>query len=287
MSVAPQGRPGSKVPIKPPVVVQTKAPPRGGGPTVAKSPTSPRDKRPITPKSSTPLKNYSYRPEREPVSVVSSRGAPSPQQHLPVRQGSYPPQETREELTFWSPPPESHSMGRSTFDWHDKAPEDRIHVPEEVHPFGRYDCVVRGSFIIEGLNYAKFQAPMSKDNVEHRKKFTTALRDDIIACVGQGVRRKDIMLRAAPGPIRGVVLEYDKYKEDLPTLVDADWGIEFEYAIRSRNEVSQQHVGMMLFTSLREPGGLDVDDARQAWLRYIDPTVPPNNIYTSPVPTAH
>ena len=174
--------------------------------------------------------------------------------------------------------------GGGRFDSYDRAPEDRI--PEErygygddlIHPFGRGDCVVRGSFVIEGCNFARFEA--SSKRPDERRMFTTAIRDDMVACVGQGVRRHDIMLRAAPGPIRGVVLEYDGRREMSPSLVDADWGIEFEYAIRVRSEATQKNVGLSLYTALTDANGLDLQESRHAWVRFIDQRANPADIYT-------
>ena len=175
----------------------------------------------------------------------------------------------------------SVSPQRNSFDPRDRAPEDRFYeVTNQQHPFGPYQRVVRGSFIIEGLNYAIYAA--AGEGSESRRRFTTSLRDDIIATVGQGVRRGDIMLRAAPGPVKGVTLEFDHGTH--PAIVDANWGIEFEYAIRSRDEIAQQRIGMMLFSSLQDPQGLDLLETRNCWMRHIDPNTHPSGIFAIPVP---
>eukprot|EP01060_Flectonema_neradi_P001434 TRINITY_DN1085_c1_g1_i1.p1 TRINITY_DN1085_c1_g1~~TRINITY_DN1085_c1_g1_i1.p1 ORF type:complete len:402 (+),score=76.29 TRINITY_DN1085_c1_g1_i1:38-1207(+) len=178
-------------------------------------------------------------------------------------------------------PRRSTSPRRPTFDTRDRAPEDRFYeVSNQQQPFGPHQRVVRGSFIIEGLNYAIYEA--AGEGSDSRRRFTTALRDDIIATVGQGVRRGDIMLRAAPGPVKGVTLEFDRGTH--PAIVDANWGIEFEYAIRSRDEIAQQRVGMTLFSALQDPHGLDLLETRKCWMRYLDPNTHPGGIIAIPVP---
>eukprot|EP00755_Sulcionema_specki_P026375 Sspe_Gene.85484::Locus_56239_Transcript_1_1_Confidence_1.000_Length_1240::g.85484::m.85484 len=168
-------------------------------------------------------------------------------------------------------------QARRLYDDRDRAPEDRYcpngavgsdGIPHDV--FSPYDPIVRGTFLIDGVNFSKFEA--SRDRPQARKAFTTALRDDIITCVGQGVRRSDIILRASPGPINGVVLEYDTRSRhpESPALVDADWCMEIEYAIRARDAVAQQRIAQCLFESLCEPGGLDLYESRVAWAEYID-----------------
>ena len=149
-----------------------------------------------------------------------------------------------------------------------------------IHPFARRDSVVRGQFVVEGCNYARFESAGQRCEAS-RRAFTTALRDDIVACVGRGVRRHDIMLRAAPGPVRGIVLEYDDERlASSPQMVDADWGIEFEYAIRVRSDAVQKQVGGLLYEALTSEEGLDLQEARHAWVRYVDEGADPGAIYT-------
>ncbi|KAJ9454045.1 hypothetical protein DIPPA_63357 [Diplonema papillatum] len=180
-----------------------------------------------------------------------------------------------------STPPSAPSPPRLTtiFDAYDRAPEDLPPPPDEDdHPFGPYDVVVRGSFVIEGLNFARYEA--STHQTSTRSLFTKALRDDVIASVGHGVKRKDIMLRAAPGLIRGLVLEYDQPGDIVsPRVVGADWGIEFEYAIRVRDVNAQHNVGLSMYHALSQEGGLELHASRAAWLQ-VEPAAKASNIFT-------
>eukprot|EP01063_Lacrimia_lanifica_P008179 TRINITY_DN15295_c0_g1_i1.p1 TRINITY_DN15295_c0_g1~~TRINITY_DN15295_c0_g1_i1.p1 ORF type:complete len:478 (+),score=98.41 TRINITY_DN15295_c0_g1_i1:81-1436(+) len=147
---------------------------------------------------------------------------------------------------------------------------------DSAQPFSRRDIVVRGSFVMEGCNYTKYDVGPLRE--ADRRAFTSAVRDDLVACIGQGVRRHDIMIRAAPGPMRNVTLEYPD-DVGIPAIVDADWGIEFEYAIRMRSDIAAQTATSTLYSTFNQDG-LDLQESRHAWLKFMDAAADPHKIFT-------
>eukprot|EP00756_Hemistasia_phaeocysticola_P017079 Hpha_TRINITY_DN15517_c1_g1::TRINITY_DN15517_c1_g1_i1::g.107113::m.107113 len=155
------------------------------------------------------------------------------------------------------------------FDIHDRAPEDRVDAVEKncratdwlkdvrLCGFDPYDHLVRGSIVIEGVNYAKYE--QHRDVAEARRRdFINAIKDDMISEVGNGVRREDVALRLTPGQIKAVVLHYgDGASQSVasPSLVDAEWCIKVDYAIRARDQQRQRNIGMSLYTSFTSRSG--------------------------------
>eukprot|EP01060_Flectonema_neradi_P016020 TRINITY_DN22624_c0_g1_i1.p1 TRINITY_DN22624_c0_g1~~TRINITY_DN22624_c0_g1_i1.p1 ORF type:complete len:377 (+),score=67.87 TRINITY_DN22624_c0_g1_i1:61-1191(+) len=163
------------------------------------------------------------------------------------------------------------------FDPRDQAPEDRIHGRADVMGYrGPLDSrvpLVRGSLRLEGVNFAKYEG--AKSDPERQKAFTCAIRDDIISEAGNGLVREDIILRLTPGPIKTVVLDYNgPPKPDgqpgPPSLVDAEWCIDCEYAIAARDEDSQVSIARTMFETLSE-SDLLLSSTKAAYVRYLNP----------------
>eukprot|EP01062_Namystynia_karyoxenos_P056111 TRINITY_DN4705_c0_g1_i1.p1 TRINITY_DN4705_c0_g1~~TRINITY_DN4705_c0_g1_i1.p1 ORF type:complete len:405 (+),score=73.89 TRINITY_DN4705_c0_g1_i1:78-1292(+) len=193
----------------------------------------------------------------------------------------------------------------ASFDSRDLAPEDAFqkasaHVAHAPPPaFDPYAPVVRCGLRLEGVNFARVEA--AKGRRVQLERFLDALRDDIIAEVGNGVRREDILFRVTPGEIRHVVLSFEdspkpplggtekrahlRSSEDSsrsgrsskgvagevpePKLLDADWAVLVDCAIRCRSVTSQRTVAQSLYNALAE--GLVVAQTREVYLREIDP----------------
>eukprot|EP01060_Flectonema_neradi_P010192 TRINITY_DN17305_c0_g1_i1.p1 TRINITY_DN17305_c0_g1~~TRINITY_DN17305_c0_g1_i1.p1 ORF type:complete len:476 (+),score=83.99 TRINITY_DN17305_c0_g1_i1:210-1430(+) len=173
------------------------------------------------------------------------------------------------------------------FDTFDRAPEDRVNpqCERQMDPvsafFGPYEPVVRGSLHIEGVNYAKYEA--HKHRAKHVVPFLDALRDDIISEVGNGVRREDILLQIFPGAIKAVVLHYNKIEIDDqrddgeyplindPKLVDAEWSVKCDYAIRARDVQRQQNIAIAIYTALGSEETFSTHKMSQVYRRLFDP----------------
>ena len=201
------------------------------------------------------------------------------------------------------------AMSGQQFDPYDRAPEDRQKdvCPRRQSAvgdfFGPYEPVVRGSLHIEGVNYAKYEA--QKHRSSYISAFLDAMRDDIVCAppppslsparnhtpalphhphipslqiseVGNGVRREDILLQLYPGAIKTVVLHYDRYdgpdtQANDPTLVDAEWSVKCDYAIRARDVQRQQNVAMALYTALGEEQMFSTHKMRRIYRERFDP----------------
>eukprot|EP01065_Artemidia_motanka_P051255 TRINITY_DN8987_c1_g3_i1.p1 TRINITY_DN8987_c1_g3~~TRINITY_DN8987_c1_g3_i1.p1 ORF type:complete len:429 (+),score=65.65 TRINITY_DN8987_c1_g3_i1:61-1287(+) len=175
----------------------------------------------------------------------------------------------------------STSLG--TFDPHDRAPEDRLGIrsrtSEDVF-FHPGSCVVRGTLYVDGLNYSCYEGHM-KVCPDHCDSFLDGLREDLICEVGNGLRKCDILFRVYPGAVRNLVLDYDKrvpppndtglwWQED-PKLLDADWGMRVDYAIRARNPQRQQGVATALYHVLGSAAGLPSRRTKQEYIKWLDP----------------
>eukprot|EP01063_Lacrimia_lanifica_P036903 TRINITY_DN7439_c0_g1_i1.p1 TRINITY_DN7439_c0_g1~~TRINITY_DN7439_c0_g1_i1.p1 ORF type:complete len:687 (+),score=167.40 TRINITY_DN7439_c0_g1_i1:57-2117(+) len=173
------------------------------------------------------------------------------------------------------------------FDPQDHAPEDRVdrgaltkqclgaHARQRDLQFDRYDTVVRGSFHIEGVNYSKYEACRNRPYIADG--FADAIRDDIISEVGNGVRRDDVKLRIYPGAIKTVVLHYDEDDDparsaaaEPPRLVDAEWTMKVDYAIRSRDVMRQQNVAVAIYSAFTSSFGFTDEKTRGAYSASID-----------------
>eukprot|EP01065_Artemidia_motanka_P051143 TRINITY_DN8925_c0_g1_i1.p1 TRINITY_DN8925_c0_g1~~TRINITY_DN8925_c0_g1_i1.p1 ORF type:complete len:318 (+),score=81.36 TRINITY_DN8925_c0_g1_i1:70-1023(+) len=181
---------------------------------------------------------------------------------------------------------------RRGFDQHDLAPEDRLDLAKLAKPdpvfsvFGPYAPVVRGSLVLHGVNYAKYEALRGK--AAARVRFLDALREDLISEVGNGVRKEDILLNVLPGEIRSVVLSYGGGEGPAPQLLDADWDLAVAYAIRARDVRRQNNVAVALYTALTTAEGFRCDCTRRCYVEFVDPehgdcskvyaTVPPPSI---------
>eukprot|EP00659_Diplonema_papillatum_P020688 gene20688-31879_t len=169
------------------------------------------------------------------------------------------------------------------YDHHDRAPEDRLHgVGASLSEFEQGSAVVRGTLSIEGVNYSTFEAH-KKDKPYYAERFLDALRDDIISEVGSGVRREDVVLKVFPGAVKTLVLQYDEgtprrirngtWKPADPKVLNADWSISVDYAIRARNAASQQRIAMLMFRALTEENGsMTTHKTRHAYVKWLDPT---------------
>eukprot|EP01064_Diplonema_japonicum_P025819 TRINITY_DN37252_c0_g1_i1.p1 TRINITY_DN37252_c0_g1~~TRINITY_DN37252_c0_g1_i1.p1 ORF type:complete len:386 (+),score=39.93 TRINITY_DN37252_c0_g1_i1:44-1201(+) len=191
-----------------------------------------------------------------------------------------------------SPYQGSPADGRSypSFDPRDQAPEDRtLSALNTRGPLEPRVPLVRGSLRLEGVNFARYEG--MKVDPERQRAFTSAIRDDLISEAGNGVVREDILLRLTPGPIKTVVLDYASgvTKDgllNLPSLVDAEWCIDCEYAIAARNEDRQVAIARTLFEALSD-GDLAMDSTRRAYLKYLNSNhADPNKIRVVPTATA-
>ncbi|KAJ9458638.1 hypothetical protein DIPPA_26811 [Diplonema papillatum] len=171
----------------------------------------------------------------------------------------------------------SPRRGFPTFDRRDRAPEDfgreRLGYCSEEDPEGfdnRSAPLVRGTFRLEGVDFSKYEGLKAEPEVQ--RAFTSAVRDDLISEVGNGVGRDDILLRLGPGPIKTVVLDYQHRgrPEDGPQLVEADWSMDVEYAIAARSPQAQLNVARALYESLSH-GLMRIRATRSAYARVINP----------------
>ena len=187
--------------------------------------------------------------------------------------------------------PEGFSVSKSTphsatttdkaypsFDPRDQAPEDVGHGKTDYTrgPLDPNAPLVRGSLRLEGVNFAKYEG--AKADPDRQRAFTSALRDDLISEAGNGLVREDILLRITPGPIKTVILDYNGGKQSdgqpgPPSLVDAEWCIDCEYAIAARDEERQVSIARTIFESLTG-GDLRMDSTRKAYTRYLNPEHP-------------
>eukprot|EP01063_Lacrimia_lanifica_P011253 TRINITY_DN18077_c0_g1_i2.p1 TRINITY_DN18077_c0_g1~~TRINITY_DN18077_c0_g1_i2.p1 ORF type:complete len:281 (+),score=89.14 TRINITY_DN18077_c0_g1_i2:37-879(+) len=162
------------------------------------------------------------------------------------------------------------------FDIRDQAPED-VHVDAGQcrGPLDPRAPLVRGSFRIEGVNFARYEA--LKPDPDRQRAFTSAIRDDLISEAGGGVVREDILLRLSPGPIKTVVLDYTAPPQEdgqpgLPSLLDAEWCIDCEYAIAAQNAKRQLVVAETLYDALAS-GDIVMEATKRAYIKYIHPDV--------------
>ena len=179
------------------------------------------------------------------------------------------------------------SSGRQefpSFDQRDRAPEDRRGAQagyssslrsSETVPNPHNQTLVRGSLRLEGVDFSKYEG--LKDQPDLQRMLTTALRDDLISEGGNGVTREDILLRLSPGPIRTVVLDYHHHGDrrsgsagKAPSLVDAEWCMDVEYAISTRSEQAQANIAHALYDSLSS-GRMHLKSTRNAYVRYVHP----------------
>eukprot|EP01062_Namystynia_karyoxenos_P040537 TRINITY_DN29551_c0_g1_i1.p2 TRINITY_DN29551_c0_g1~~TRINITY_DN29551_c0_g1_i1.p2 ORF type:complete len:351 (+),score=81.47 TRINITY_DN29551_c0_g1_i1:85-1053(+) len=170
--------------------------------------------------------------------------------------------------------------GVPTFDPKDNAPEDfatvRHRKPADyAHPaLDPRTPLVCGTLRLEGVSYARYES--AKVIPERQKAFTTALRDDLISEAGCGVTRDDILLRLIPGPIRSLVLDYAHALEPghnrpgPPRVSDAEWCIDVEYAIATRDAETQRQVARALFDALAG-GDASVPATRDAYVHHLHP----------------
>eukprot|EP01064_Diplonema_japonicum_P030218 TRINITY_DN5079_c0_g2_i1.p1 TRINITY_DN5079_c0_g2~~TRINITY_DN5079_c0_g2_i1.p1 ORF type:complete len:350 (+),score=73.78 TRINITY_DN5079_c0_g2_i1:51-1052(+) len=180
--------------------------------------------------------------------------------------------------------PSQSSRGFPTFDSRDHAPEDSGKLYSQREGYNTPSSpmssskgsspMVRGSLRLEGVDFSKYEGLKSQPDVQ--RLFTTALRDDIISEAGNGIVRDDILLKLTPGPIKTVVLDYGdakgmggKSSRTAPTLVDAEWSMDVEYAISARSETAQLRIAKALFEALSN-SELDVRATRAAYMRYIN-----------------
>ena len=161
------------------------------------------------------------------------------------------------------------------FDPRDQAPEDSMHGRVECQrgPLDPHAPLVRGSLRLEGVNYARYEG--AKVDPDRQRAFTSAIRDDLISEAGNGVVREDILLRITPGPIKTVVLDYNGAPQaggqpGPPSLVDAEWCIDCEYAISATSEDRQSSIAHTLFEALTS-GDLRMDSAKKAYTRFLNP----------------
>eukprot|EP01062_Namystynia_karyoxenos_P066749 TRINITY_DN60690_c0_g1_i1.p1 TRINITY_DN60690_c0_g1~~TRINITY_DN60690_c0_g1_i1.p1 ORF type:complete len:620 (+),score=150.28 TRINITY_DN60690_c0_g1_i1:118-1977(+) len=167
------------------------------------------------------------------------------------------------------------------YDHRDRAPEDRTDAhafmkrekdgadwlaDTRLREFDLYDLLVRGSLIIDGVNYAKYEQARESDE-RMRLEFLDAIKDDLIGEVGNGVKREDIAIRIYPGQIKAVVLHYDKHRqrEKAPALVDAEWSIRVDYAIRTRDSQRQRNIALSLYTTFRSAGGFRGEELKRKY----------------------
>eukprot|EP01065_Artemidia_motanka_P049914 TRINITY_DN8414_c1_g1_i1.p1 TRINITY_DN8414_c1_g1~~TRINITY_DN8414_c1_g1_i1.p1 ORF type:complete len:330 (+),score=42.88 TRINITY_DN8414_c1_g1_i1:99-1088(+) len=181
--------------------------------------------------------------------------------------------------------------GLCSFDRRDNAPEDR-RVATGGGGGGVFDPsmpLVRGSLRLEGVNFAKYEG--AKVVPDRQNALTTALRDDLISEAGHGVCREDILLRLTPGPIRSIVLDYpDKQVGSAPpappSLADAEWCVDVEYAIATRDGERQASIARALFDALGG-GDMAITATRAAYVRYLHPSHPdPSAIVCVPTASA-
>eukprot|EP00756_Hemistasia_phaeocysticola_P004703 Hpha_TRINITY_DN12964_c0_g1::TRINITY_DN12964_c0_g1_i1::g.164485::m.164485 len=187
----------------------------------------------------------------------------------------------------WSPPQQGsprvmRDSGPATaFDHRDRAPEDRqessILSTSAMDAgsqwgwlnayFSPYDHLVRGSILVDGVNYSAYEAARGK--ADHKQKaLDKALKSDLISEVGCGLMDSDIAVRVSPGAIKSVVLHYEEASS--PLLVDADWSIKVDYAMRLRDATLQQAAGAAIYRALTGPYGLHLQHLRSAYAS-LDP----------------
>eukprot|EP00754_Rhynchopus_humris_P035613 Rhum_TRINITY_DN17149_c0_g1::Rhum_TRINITY_DN17149_c0_g1_i1::g.165372::m.165372 len=195
------------------------------------------------------------------------------------------------------------SSGRQefpSFDQRDRAPEDRHRGAQagyssslrssETVPNPHNQTLVRGSLRLEGVDFSKYEG--LKEQPDLQRMLTTALRDDLISEGGNGMTREDILLRLSPGPIRTVVLDYHHSGDrrsgsagKAPSLVDAEWCMDVEYAISTRSEQAQANIAHALYDSLSS-GRMHLKSTRNAYVRYIHPeAADPHKIQAVPTTT--
>ena len=208
-----------------------------------------------------------------------SRSQSQPQREAP--QGSY--------TKGAAPSGRDSRSGLPGFDTRDRAPEDRMQhqtsTPYEADDRRSSQALVRGALRIEGVDFSKYEG--LKEQPDLQRMFTTALRDDLISEGGNGMTRDDIMLRLSPGPIRTVVLDYNTQgakrsgRPAAPSLVDAEWSMDVEYAISARDEHAQQNIARNLFESLSSQQ-MHLKSARTAYVRYVHAEGDPYKIVAVP-----
>eukprot|EP01064_Diplonema_japonicum_P017478 TRINITY_DN2559_c6_g1_i1.p1 TRINITY_DN2559_c6_g1~~TRINITY_DN2559_c6_g1_i1.p1 ORF type:complete len:448 (+),score=52.98 TRINITY_DN2559_c6_g1_i1:42-1346(+) len=179
-----------------------------------------------------------------------------------------------------APAPPTH-MTIGKYDSYDKAPEDRLQLGQVATPeFDATAPVVRGNFCIENVNYSTYEAHR-KEKPHYAEKFIDALKDDIISEVGNGVRKDDVVLRVSPGAVKTVVLQYDEgtpqeiqsgeWVPEDPKLVNAEWDITVDYAIRARTTNRQQRVAAAMYQALSCNEGLSTYKTKHAYVKWLDP----------------
>lgn len=177
----------------------------------------------------------------------------------------------------------------SAYDTHDRAPEDARTTAQRAITgttqdfFANTSCIVRGSLAVNGVNYSTYEAHM-KLSPQHCDHFLDGVRDDIVSEVGNGLRRGDILFKVYPGAVRSLVLKYDDnmpkpvradspdwQKGEDPTLLDADWSMKVDYAIRARNPQRQQRIAAALFHALGSEAGLQSRKTKDEYVKWLDP----------------
>ena len=111
------------------------------------------------------------------------------------------------------------------YDSMDRGPEDRFQVPngcqdwiQQVRSseFDLYDPLVTGVFIINGVNYAKYE--YIKENIKALETFHEAIKNDVVSEIGNAVRADDIIIKIYPGQIKTVVLHYNEQRRRVAGL---------------------------------------------------------------------
>eukprot|EP00756_Hemistasia_phaeocysticola_P055751 Hpha_TRINITY_DN3172_c0_g1::TRINITY_DN3172_c0_g1_i1::g.96513::m.96513 len=235
---------------------------------------------------------------RQPPSRAAEAAHPPPQ-HPPAQEhfrSSEPPRHTTvPQLPPYpeAPYPQHLAGSAATFDAYDRAPEDKgpavgpdtdVASGQEAawewarRSFAPQEHLVRGSLLVDGVNYAIFEGLRGRgshlvDNVE------TAIKDDFVSAVGHGIRRKDVDTRILPGVITSVVLEYDDQEQEerdsnergvtSPRLVDAQWGIKLDYVLRLRDAETQHAAAKTLFWALQREDGVSLEEMAGAYRQML------------------
>eukprot|EP01062_Namystynia_karyoxenos_P006300 TRINITY_DN12207_c0_g1_i2.p1 TRINITY_DN12207_c0_g1~~TRINITY_DN12207_c0_g1_i2.p1 ORF type:complete len:552 (+),score=141.66 TRINITY_DN12207_c0_g1_i2:79-1656(+) len=251
---------GSRHPQSPYTV---KSPPGGALPAAQSSP--PATQQPQSPPPRT------QQPQSPPSSRAGSqRRAGSPAPAPPAVHAAPPPGWDR------SPSPAPSPVARPPYDHRDRAPEDRASGRRCLSPqlpqggrgpwwqgvFPAHSHVVCGSVVIEGVNYSVYE---SLRGCRGAADLEDGIRDDLISEVGSGVRREDVAITVTPGAIKSVVLHYagdaaqgghfGARSPPPPRLVDADWCLKVDYAIRVRDTELQRAAACALYRALTGPHG--------------------------------
>eukprot|EP01062_Namystynia_karyoxenos_P048634 TRINITY_DN3707_c1_g2_i1.p1 TRINITY_DN3707_c1_g2~~TRINITY_DN3707_c1_g2_i1.p1 ORF type:complete len:819 (+),score=144.23 TRINITY_DN3707_c1_g2_i1:77-2533(+) len=285
------GSPGTNRPRMPPGKGKSpaKQPPPGGDPSVWQQQRQWPAKAAGTPGTLPPPPHQPHAGAAQQQGAAPPAAVPRPAGQSP-RRGPIPPPmgavkqaspKAQRSVRPRAPDPQPAGIH---YDPRDRAPEDRSpraagpHDPGFWMPFGNFEHVVRGSLQIEGVNYARFEQAKGEDEAAITD-FFDALADDLIAVVGSRVRREDVRFRAFPGVIKTVTLHYGDMlaprpprgsPERDPRLVDAEWGLNVDYAVRAEDQASQRNIAMSIFNALSSPQGFPGQRAQAIYAQRID-----------------